>query len=226
MIKEDIMAGSEGVINLLQATDIFSDIKGEALKELAEESRIQNLSSRQSIFSEGFPGEYFYFLLEGSVRIFKSAPDGSETTIKIIRAGELFAEVILFGSNVYPVSAMAINPSRVLGISRSSFFAMLENADARTRFIASLLKKLRYLSDQVHFLTSHDVEERFFRFLREHYGESESYSIHLPKKEIAAAIGTIPETFSRLVKRLTTLGIISWRDDELTLKKNFWKEFL
>ena len=125
-----------------------------------------------------------------------------------------------------PVSAMAITPSRVLGISRSSFFRMLSHADARDRFIASLFKKLRYLSDQVHHLNSLDVEERFFRFLREHYGEKESYSIHLPKKEIAAAIGTIPETFSRLVKRLSTLGIITWQDDELTLKENFWKNFI
>ncbi len=219
------MAGSKSVIELLRGTDIFSDIEGEALKKLAEESRISNLSSRQSVFSEGFPGEHFFFLLEGSIRIFKTTPEGTETTIKIISSGELFAEVILFGSNVYPVSAMAITPARVLGLSRSSFFKMLAHPDARDRFIASLFKKLRYLSEQVHYLNSHDVEERFFRFLREHYGEKETYEIHLPKKEIAAAIGTIPETFSRLVRRLTTLGLLTWKNNTLTLKEKFWRDF-
>ncbi len=219
------MAGSKEVIDLLQGTDIFCDIEGEALKELAEESRISNLSTRQGVFSEGFPGEYFFFLLEGSVRIFKTSSEGTETTIKIIRSGELFGEVILFGSNVYPVSATTITPSRLLGLSRASFFKMLSYPQARDRFIGALFRKLRYLSDQVHYLNSHDVEERFFMFLREHYGEKGSYAIHLPKKEIAAAIGTIPETFSRLIKRLSAREVLTWEGDQLELKENFWENF-
>ena len=212
------MAGSKEVIDLLRSTDIFSDIEGEALRKLAEESRISNLTPRQGIFAEGFQGTCFYILLEGTVRIFKTSPDGSESTIKIIRAGEFFGEVILFGSDTYPVSATSISYARLLGISRASFFSMLASSDARDRFIAALFRKLRYLSDQVHFLTSLDVEERFFRFLRDHYGENNLYHIELPKTEIAAAIGTMPETFSRLIARLTTRGILSWEGSELHIK--------
>jgi CRP-like cAMP-binding protein len=44
----------------------------------------------------------------------------------------------------------------------------------------------------------------------------------MTKKEIAGAIGTIPETFSRLLKRLRSKNILEWEKNELVLAKGFW----
>ena len=66
-------------------------------------------------------------------------------------------------------------------------------------------------------MTSQDVEERFFLFLREQYGDAREIDVAISKKEFAAAIGTTPETFSRLIRRLTKERKLSWRGKNLTL---------
>ena len=67
------------------------------------------------------------------------------------------------------------------------------------------------------------MEDRFFRFLISTYGKKDEYDILIPKKDIASAIGTIPETFSRLILRLTKMGIIAWKKNRLIMKDGFWE---
>jgi hypothetical protein len=54
-------------------------------------------------------------------------------------------------------------------------------------------------------------------------GQPVSRSEELPQKNIAASIGTIPETLSRLISRLEE-GVISWKGKLLTVKKGFWED--
>lgn len=209
----------------LKKIDLFRGLGDEALKELSENSRVITLVPRQTLFSEGSEGLYFYVLLSGSIRVFKTAPDGKESTIKFIIPGEFFAETVLTGLTHYPATAAAAVDATVLAIHRESFWAILERREWRDAFIASLFGKLRYLTDRIQYLTSFDVEERFFRFLMDTYGKRETYDIPLPKKDIASAIGTIPETFSRLMQRLGNDGTIKWERNRLMLKKGFWEEY-
>jgi CRP-like cAMP-binding protein len=53
------------------------------------------------------------------------------------------------------------------------------------------------------------VEERFFLFLKKHYENSLKIILPYSKKDIAAAIGTTPETYSRLIARLAKEGKIA-----------------
>ena len=47
----------------------------------------------------------------------------------------------------------------------------------------------------------------------------------LKPEDIAAAIGTIPETFSRLLLRLKEEKKIRWEGEKLRLAEGFWKRF-
>jgi CRP-like cAMP-binding protein len=69
------------------------------------------------------------------------------------------------------------------------------------------------------------VEERFFFFLQEQFGRRQEYRISLSKKDIARAIGTIPETLSRLLLRLKKEKKIRWEGETLRLAGGFWKRF-
>ncbi len=208
---------------ILKISELFSGLSDEALGHVTGRGKIMPAHQNSMIFLEGEQGDSFYVLIAGSVRLFKSAPDGREITVKLLAPGEIFAEVVLFEKDRYPVSAMAVTDTTLFAMGRAAFYSLLEVEDFRREFISVLMKKQRYLAGRILYLTAYDVEERFFRFIAEHYGRHGSYDLTLPKKEIASAIGTIPETFSRLIQRLTTRGIIRWEGSKLLLGDDFWE---
>ncbi len=185
-------------------------------------SRIRELDKRAVLFNEGTKGTSVFLMLSGCVQLHKTAPDGTERVIRVIRSGDVFAEVILFEQDRYPVTATALAPSRVLAIGRQRIIELLDTRRFRNDFIKMLLNRQRYLAERVRYLTSFDVESRFFRFLKEHYGQSERITLDLPKKDIAAVIGATPETFSRLVQRLQSSGDLQMSGKQLRITADAW----
>ena len=209
---------------LLKRAEFFEDVSGQARKEIAHQAILRSAPANEILFHEGSVGSTFYLLVEGAVKLFKSSFKGQEITVKLVRPDEIFAEVILFENDRYPVSAITVRKSRLLVMYRSSIQRLLDNREFRSEFIAALMRKQRYLARRILYLTAHDVEERFFMFLGEHYGKHDRYRMTLSKKDIAAAIGTIPETLSRLILRLKKRGLIGWEGKILTLREGFWEE--
>lgn len=128
----------------------------------------------------------------------------------MVHPGEPFAEVILFEQHTFPVTAIALKASLLYIIPKAQFICLLSDEQFRNDFIGMLMRKQRYLAERIRFLTMNDVEERFFIFLREQ--QQQSYHNRMgsfSKKDIAAAIGTSPETYSRLLARLVEEGKIT-----------------
>jgi CRP-like cAMP-binding protein len=207
---------------LLKESELFSGLSESAATKIAAMGIVNNISQDKIIFHEGEKGGSFFLLYKGGVRLYKSTQEGREITVKLVAPGEIFAEVILFEIDHYPVSATAVTDSVLLSVNCVSFYTLLDDAAFRNEFISLLMKKQRYLADRIPYLTAYDVEERFFRFLSEHYGRKNSYIFAISKKDMAAAIGTIPETFSRLIRRLTRREIILWEGNRLDLREDFW----
>jgi CRP-like cAMP-binding protein len=203
----------------------FPSLSEQSLAMIARHCRLVKYPKNGILFLEGDKGNNFFFLSEGIIKIYKTSPAGQETVLRLQGPGSIFAEVILFEKDVYPVSAVAMSLSLVVHIPREHFLKLLDEPRFRNEFISTLMHKQRYLTDRIVYLTSFDVEERFFRFLIEHYGVKEEYSLDLSKKDIASAIGTIPETLSRLFDRLRSREIISWKGATLFVDRDYLEQF-
>jgi len=210
---------------LIHNAKFFSDLSEAACKRLAGMSRRRTIEKRDMLFMEGTEGKAVYLLTTGSIQLVKTSADGHETVIKTVKEGELFAEVILFEKPRYPVTAIARTDAEVIELPRAGFLKLLDERDFRNDFIAMLMAKQRYLAGRIQQLTSMDVEARFVEFLREQYGEAAEITPDLSKKDIAAAIGATPETFSRLLQKLEKRGGFSWKGKSIRLDPDFWDPF-
>lgn len=195
---------------LFHTISLFKNISTASKEALAGICSSKTLKKKEFLFREGEDGVSLFILQRGSVQLSKITPEGKEAVIKIVKPGEMFAEVVLFDKSHYPVNAQALQDSTLIAISRRRFVDLLKNDAFRDDFIANLLARLRFLVDQIEYLTNHDVEERLNLFLKNQFGDFETVETTLSKKEVAGAIGTTPETLSRLLKRLTNEGKISW----------------
>jgi CRP/FNR family transcriptional regulator len=191
---------------LLSRSEYFGGLAPASRSTLAELCRLESVPKRDFLFMEGQPGTSVYLLAEGALQLLKTSEDGRDIVIRLVEPGDVFAEAVLFERDTYPVSAVAMKASRVLSLNTRDFRRLLDRSDFRDDFLRYLTGRLRYLADRILYLTAYDVESRFFRFLEQQYGRSDHYTLSLPKKDIAAAIGTTPETYSRLMQQLEAQG--------------------
>lgn len=205
------------LLDCFAASAYFKGLSVFSREALAGIGRPRRLRKSELIFLEGDRGQAMYLLSEGHVQVSKAAEDGSETVIKVLGAGEVFAEVVLFESDRYPASAIALTDGILFEFPRAAVHLLLEKPDFRNDFIAMLMRKQRYLASRLHDMTKSDVEARLLAFFRESYGERKNFEVPISKKEVAAAIGATPETLSRLLKRLEKSGVLSWKGREVVM---------
>ncbi len=211
--------------NKLAGIEFFASLTAGSRKALAEICMPKKTKKREVLFLEGSEGGLFFLLLSGRVQLYKLSEEGKEVPIKVIAPGEIFAEVIIFEEETYPVCAVTLTDCDLIAVPALQFACLLENEDFRNDFIAMLMKKQRYLTDRIMYLTSNDAESRFFSFLVEQYGGSGDYEIGISKKDISTAIGVTPETLSRLIQRLGKSGIIEWEGKRLRVDTSYLNSF-
>jgi CRP-like cAMP-binding protein len=212
------------ILRILDQTRFFEGISHSSKEALSKLCIPYERPKQTVLFREGEPGEAMYLLARGRISLNKLSPDGRETVIKVLKPGEVFAEVILFEMRLYPVTALALTEILAFKLLRRDLLRLLQQEDFRNDFIAMLLRKQRYLADRIQQLTSQDVEQRLRAFLREQYGEQEQISAEINKKQLAAAIDATPETLSRLLQDLKQRKCLSWKQGTITVAPVFWKE--
>ena len=210
------------VYRILDQARFFEGISRASKEALSRFCMPAERAKQAVLFREGEPGEAMYLLARGRMSLHKLSQDGRETVIKVLKPGEVFAEVILFEKRFYPVTAVALTDILVFKLLRRDLLDLLRQEDFRNDFIAMLLRKQRYLADKIQQLTSQDVEQRLRAFLREQYGERERILAEINKKQLAAAIGATPETLSRLLQDLKRRKCLVWKQGTITIAPPFW----
>ncbi|MFZ5802724.1 MAG: Crp/Fnr family transcriptional regulator [Candidatus Omnitrophota bacterium] len=207
---------------ILKEIDLFKDLPPHHLRLLGLACLKKKARKKEILFHESEQGHHLYYLEKGAVQLFKTSPEGREVIIKTVKPGEVFAEIILFEQDSYPVTAVALRESTLVLIPKTKILDLLDDRVFRVKFMASLMKKHRYLTHRILYLSAHDVHERFRLFLKEQYGEINGIFPPLPKKDVAAAIGTTPETLSRILLGLKQKKKLFWKNRELDIRSSFW----
>jgi CRP-like cAMP-binding protein len=214
------------ILALLTNTDLFGQFSDNSKKLIAAIARPGEYAKNQELFMEGEKGEALYLLATGMVQLTKESGDGERgVVVKSVRQGELFAEVILFEQDRYPVTAVAIKKSICIAIAKKKFMTLLDNAAFRDEFIRLLLRKQRYLTERLRSLVTMEADDKLFHYLRQHYGPKERIVPGISKKDFAAAIDATPETLSRVLLKLGEKGVLSWKGKEIVIQKGFWEKY-
>jgi CRP/FNR family transcriptional regulator, dissimilatory nitrate respiration regulator len=211
------------IISQLEKASLFRGLSHKHLETLGTIALPKAVPKKKILFWEKEEGHFVYLLCFGLVRLYKTDRNGREIDIKLVKPGEVFGEVILFEQRTYPVSAVAVRECDILLLPRNDILCLLQNSEFRDDFIGMLLKKLRYLTGKIYHLTTGDVRERFFLFLTEHYGEKKEYYIPMTKQDMAKAMGTNPETLSRLIAQLKKEGVLTWEGKKIIMADGLFR---
>ncbi len=199
----------------LKKVYIFSGLDDAELDSLAKIVRVKTFSKGDIIFFDTEPYLGFYITVTGLVKIYKISKDGKEHILHLIPAFNTFAEVPLFEnfneifeeSFRYPANAMALeDDTRVILVPARQFRELLESdIQICIKMVSALAKRLRHLNHHIEDLTLKDVAKRVAGYILSEQKTSdnkEQVSLNISKNDLAAYLGTIPETLSRTLKKL------------------------
>jgi CRP/FNR family transcriptional regulator len=169
-------------------------------------------SRGQNFFAEGDDGIGFYIILSGKVKVFKLSPEGKEQIFHILEAPEPFAEAAVFAGEHYPASAQALSETLVLFFPRQKFVELInQEPSLALSMLALLSRRLRKLTLLVESLSLKEVPGRlaaYLLYLHEHNNDSATIELDISKNQMAGLLGTIPETLSRILKRMNDENLI------------------
>lgn len=206
------MTHNPSLIEFLAQTLIFQGLPAEQLTELANLAIVQSYDKGQVLFHQGDEGTGFFVVRSGRIKIFKLSADGREQILHIFGEGDYFAEVPALDGQCFPASAAAIETSVVVFFPRQAFLQLLERQPAiAINLLKSFARHLRHFSNLVDNLVLREVPARLANYLlslSEQAGNADVVELDLPKGQLAARLGTIPETLSRVFTRLSREGLI------------------
>jgi CRP-like cAMP-binding protein len=165
----------------------------------------------ERIFSEGDEGAGFYALLSGRVKISKVSTDGKEQILHLFGPGESFGEVSVFTGQGFPADAAAALPTTVLFFPRAAFSSLIRSDPALAlNMLAQLSQRLRQFAGLIEDLSLKEVPGRLAKYLLYLSGRNGGGAMVLDvsKGQLAALLGTIPETLSRILAKLNRQGLI------------------
>jgi CRP/FNR family transcriptional regulator, dissimilatory nitrate respiration regulator len=191
---------------------LFEGLPEDQLRDLASIATAKSFSRGETIFSEGEPGNGFYVTETGRVKIFKLSPEGKEQILHLFGPGEPFGEVPVFEGRNFPAHAVALESSRMVFFPRSAFIALIKrNPSLALNMLAVLSRRLRRFTALVDDLSLKEVPGRLaahLLFLSRSREGSDVLELEISKTLLAAMLGTIPETLSRILTKMVKQELI------------------
>lgn len=206
-----------------QATEmLFSGLTADSLQALLSNSFIQNVTAGTQLVEHGELPAYLYFILEGGVKTMRYSSTGSESTLRMLKSGDTFMDAVIFMGGTSPVSAVALQDSRLLLTPAET---VRRHALHDSQFACNLLKIVtRHYKNAMQqidsIVTKNPVERLGYYFLKQHLDQGpQSAEIALPfqKSAIANHLGMTPETFSRALAHIKKMGV-DVEQEKLTLR--------
>lgn len=200
---------------------LWRGLPQDQLDALAKIAIAKTYRKGEVIFEDGDEGRGFFVVKYGRVKVYKLSTDGKEQILHFFGDGEHFAEVPAFDGQCFPASAATVEKSELLFFPRTDFLALLEqHPTLAIDMLAIFARHLRRMAQIVENLSFKEVPGRlagYLLYLSDRNNTGEEVVLDMTKAQLAAFLGTIPETLSRVFAKMSQDGLISIDSSKIKL---------
>jgi CRP-like cAMP-binding protein len=159
----------------LREVALFQGLGQDDLTEILRIAEAERVDGGEYVFEEGERGDHFYVIVHGAIELRKATGNGFKR-LAVLRAGQAFGEMALLNQTPRSASALALEDTYLLSVSRAAFSQMLGGDTLSVRLLKNLSKALwatsvRLATQQqarsaVEHDTGHETLAEFNRLLR------------------------------------------------------------
>jgi CRP/FNR family transcriptional regulator len=169
-----------------------------------------------------------YFVLSGSLRVFKISEEGREVTLYRLGPGDtcLFTVSCLSGIGEINASVEVSANTEVVSLPGTIFQKLvMSNPMLHQHIMKSVFLRLNQVMNVVELVTFVPMRKRVALFLCQLLEKQQSFILKLTKEQIALEVGTAREVVSRVLGDLEREGVLSLGRGMVTIRnKNSLKK--
>ncbi len=201
---------------------LFDGLGEDAFEFLLQNSVLQDYESGRLLVQQGDIPTHVYFIVEGALKTLRTDEEGHETTIRMLEAGDTCMDAVIFMGGPSPIAVQVVKDSRLLLIPDTIIKSLVLKD---TQFANNLLRIVtRHYKNALHQIDAMNAKTPLQRvgyyFLSRHLENGHDrleFELPFKKSMIANYLGMTPETFSRTLKQMKSMGI-DVEDDKIQMR--------
>ncbi len=201
---------------LLRLYPALAGLPAGTLESLLQPRALLHLPAGTPVFTERQPCQGFPLLLEGSIKVIKSAASGREILLYRVEPGGscIITSSCLLGRSDYSARGVAEADLSLLMLPTPLFNRLLAELAPFRDFVfhlfAERITELMQLVEEVAFTR---LDQRLARLLL----AREQPVVHSTHQQLAEELGSVREIVSRLLKGMAAQGLVSLGREQITL---------
>lgn len=193
---------------------LFAALDDDAAAALNAAMSTRDLVRGHVVFHEGDTGDRLFVVLDGKVKISRSAVDGRENLLAVLGPGEMFGELSLFDPGPRTATATTITDSRLASLDHDDLRPLLlERPGVAVHLLQALAQRLRRTNEAMADLVFSDVPGRVAKALldlSDKFGVAEDDGVRvrhdLTQEELAQLVGASRETVNKALSEFANRG--------------------
>jgi CRP/FNR family transcriptional regulator, global nitrogen regulator len=181
--------------------------------------------AKDDIFAPGDPDGHLYFVLSGTVRLYKIYGDYKEATVALLKDGDVFGELSLQEGAGQAVFAHALTDARVAVVRKSVLVEVLKrDPELVVKLFSSLYERLEQSEEVIDSLLDREVSARLTKLLQnlgDRFGETNGSAtvldMGLTHQDLANMIASTREAVSKVMSEFQRDGLIEVRNRKIAI---------
>jgi CRP-like cAMP-binding protein len=187
--------------------------------------------AKDTILAPGDPDAQLYFLLEGTVRLYKIYGEYKEATVALLKDGGIFGELSLDEGTSQNVFAEAITDARVAVVRKSVLTEVIKRRpEFAVKLLFSFSERLRQSDEVIESLLDREVSARLATLLLHlgvRFGETNGsgtvLKVRLTHQDLANMIVSTREAVSKVMSEFQRDGLIEVRNRMIAINPELAK---
>ena len=182
-------------------------------------------AAKDMIFAPGDPDDQVYFLLEGTVRLYKIYGEFKEATVALLREGDVFGELSLDETSCQNAFAEAVTDARVAVVRKTVLKEVIKRRPKLAlKLFCSFSERLRQSEEAIESLLYREVSARLATLLShlgDRFGEPDGsgtvLKVRLTHQDQANMIVSTREAVSKVMSEFQRDGLIEVRNRTISV---------
>lgn len=193
---------------------ILAALPAAARQRLAERARKMRLPPGTPVFDERQSCQGFPFVIDGSIRVVKAAPNGRELPLYRVAPGEtcVISSACLLGHTPYNARGITETDTTLLVLPTADFQALLAEPAFRDFVFQLFSERIADLMQLIEEVAFRKLDQRLAALLL-----GKGQRLHTTHQQLADELGSVREIVSRLLKNFAAQGLVALSREQIEI---------